>query len=320
MFRDQSGYWDAWNIAADYSQHPLPEPQLSSIQWHETGPVRQCIRTVYKTNQSTICQDYILDTTSPFLTVRNTIDWQETQVLLKVNFPIATAANTATYEIPFGAIARPTQPQTEAEKAKWEVSALRWADLGNEDFGVSILTNGKHGFDASPTHLRLTLLKSPIWPDSAADRGTHHFSYAVYPHASTWQTARTAKLARELSIHPIATPYQTPTIKKPINKQRTFIQSKNVSHHSFLELKNPNLILSALKPSEENLDKIILRCYECHGEATDLNIHTAFSPAEISETNISRTNLLESTLNTLSPTHISAWQIATYQMKPKKLS
>jgi alpha-mannosidase len=317
-FRDQGQYWDAWNIDPDYAKHPLPSPTLKSIQWIEAGPIHQRLRAHYELNESTICQDYILDADTPFLKVENTINWQENQVLLKVNFPLSISSDFATYEIPFGAIARSTNPQTEADKAKWEVPALRWADLSNSQsnpsFGISLLTNCKHGFDASDNHLRLTLLKSPIWPDPKADRGPHHFTYAIYPHPGSWQTAHTVRHARALNIAPTIYPIETAI--NPSSTQ-TLIPPATSTKHSFLNLHNPNLILSALKPTEDNPKEFILRCYEAHGEATKLNSKNSLNLTGLSE-QTHLVNLLEMPTNQREPTHISPWQISTYRLKPKE--
>ncbi len=314
-FRDQGEYWDAWNIAPDYASHPLPEPTLHSIQWMETGPVRQRLRTTHQLNQSSIIQDYILDANAPFLIIKNHIDWQETHVLLKVNFPLTISSDIATYEIPFGAITRKTNPQTESEKAKWEVPALRWADLGNPDFGVSIITDCKHGFDSSPNHLRLTLLKSPIWPDPEADRGLHEFTYAIYPHPGSWQPAHTVQHARSLSITPIIHQPKTATATK---ESRTLIDIS--ATHSFLRICNPNIILSALKPAEDNPDEFILRCYEAHGEATDIKAKNSLGLSNPSGKQANRTNLLETSIEQKQPNHIDPWQISTYRLKKKSSS
>ncbi len=315
-FRDRGQYWDAWNIAPDYTKHPLPTPTLKSVEWIETGPIRQRLRTHYQLNKSTITQDYVLDAGTPFLKVENNIDWQETQVLLKVNFPLSVASDFATYEIPFGAITRSTNPQTEAEQAKWEVPGLRWADLSDPHFGVSLLTDCKHGFDASPNHLRLTLLKSPLWPDPKADRGSHHFTYAVYPHSGSWQTAHTVQHARALNIAPTIYPIETATVTR---STKTLTQPSLSTSHSFLKIHNTNLILCALKPTEDNPKEFILRCYETHGEATDLNSENSLGLIGLSE-QTHRVNLLEMPTSQPQPTHISPWQVSTYCLKSERLS
>ncbi len=313
-FRDQGQYWDAWNIDPDYASHPLPSPALQSIQWIETGPIRQRLRIVYQFNRSTICQDYVLDIDSPFLTVENHIDWQEKQVLLKAYLPLTVSAEIATYENPFGAITRPTHPQTKAEKAQWEVPALRWADLGDQDFGVSFLTDCKHGFDARPNHLRLTLLKSPIWPDPDADRGEHSFTYAIYPHSGTWQSARTVHYARELNISPTVHFSDRRAAPKPSS------HSANNSMCSFLQIDNANLILSAFKPAEEDPDEFILRCYEIHGESATVEVSNKLGlrSLEWAESDHAHapvlTNILEAPTQRKQLTRATPWQILTYRI------
>jgi len=115
--------------------------------------------------------------------VVNDIDWHETHVLLKAAFPLAATSNQATYEIPFGSIERPTTRNNSWEKAQFEVPAQRWADLGDGQHGFSLINESKFGYDDQDNVLRLTLLRSPVWPDPEADRGHHHFGYALYPHA-----------------------------------------------------------------------------------------------------------------------------------------
>lgn len=302
LFQDKSGYWDAWDIATDYQQHRLPSPKLISIQWLEFGPIRQCIRTLYKTEKSTICQDYILDISTPYLIIRHTIQWNETHVLLKTNFPFSFSSPVATYETPFGSIARNTQHTTKAEKAKWEVPALRWADLTQttnaESFGVSILTHAKHGFDAGPSHLRLTLLKSPTWPDANADKGHNQFTYAIYPHLGTWQSAHTVKKAYEFNIAPIT------YLPKEMNAMSSLPPA-----YSFLQIRNPNVVLSALKQSEDNPQAIILRCYEAHGQPTQLDIASNLS---ISTNNAKPVNILEQRSNAADSLSIEPYKITTY--------
>jgi alpha-mannosidase len=83
----------------------------------------------------------------------------------------------ATFEIPFGSIERPTTRNTPAEQAKFEVPALHWADLSDASHGFSLLNDSKYGYDAKANVLRLSLLRSPEWPDPHADA----VSRSLYP-------------------------------------------------------------------------------------------------------------------------------------------
>ncbi|MDJ0588913.1 MAG: alpha-mannosidase [Pleurocapsa sp. MO_226.B13] len=263
-FIDKGQYWDAWNINPEYEQKRLPDPELDSIEWIQAGLTRG-IRVIKKLNQSTFIQDYILEWNSPLLKIVNQVDWQETHTMVKVAFPLNLTSDYVTYEIPCGTITRTTRPQTSAERAKWEVSALNWADLTaeSENYGVSLLNDCKHGYDAKPSQLRLTLLRSPLWPDPESDRGIHHFTYAIYPHQNSWREAKTVQKGYELN-----TPLQTVSIERNLVRQADNLPPVS----QLLNLSADNLILMALKFSIER--ELIMRCYEAQGEECNLKLES----------------------------------------------
>ncbi len=264
-FQDSGQYWDAWNIDPNYAQHPLPPTQLKSIEWLERGVLRSRLRVVRQLGQSQFYQDYVLCAESPLLKIVTTVDWQERHVLVKAAFPLNLEADFATYEIPCGAIQRPTRPQTAAEQAKWEVPALRWADLGDEQYGVSLLNDCKYGYDSQPSQLRLTLLRSPSWPDPEADRGIHQFTYAIYPHSGSWQSEGTVRRGYELNL-----PMQVMLLSTLCDRTNSSLPAVG----QFLDLQADNLILMALKQAEDYPDQLVFRCYECHGEAADCQVQS----------------------------------------------
>ncbi|MBD2665261.1 alpha-mannosidase [Richelia sinica FACHB-800] len=309
-FQDSGQYWDAWNIDPNYHHHPLSPTQLKSIHWLEYGPVQQRLRVVRQLGASEFCQDYILQTHSPLLKIANTVNWQENQVLVKAAFPLNLEADFATYEIPCGVIQRTTKPQTPSEQAKWEVPALRWADLTaytpTGKYGVSILNDCKYGYDATSNQLRLTLLRSPNWPDPQADRGLHQFTYAIYPHTDSWEQAQTVRYGYELNI-PLQIVVNPP--QQPTENQFLPITASAVE---FFNLSNENLVLMALKPAEDNPEKMILRFYECQGKTTPISWTSNFFKID------ERVNLLEETMttNVPEPNNIEPWQIITLSLSP----
>ncbi len=262
-FEDRGQYWDAWNIDPEYEQKQLPPTELESIEWINTGLIKG-IRVVKKLHNSKFIQDYILEPDSSILKINNTVDWQETHVMVKVAFPLNITSNYVTYEIPCATIQRTTKPQTTKEKAKWEVSALNWADLtdNNLKYGVSLFNDCKYGYDAKADRLRLTLLRSSIWPDPQSDRGTHHFTYAIYPHVNDWKKAKTVQKGYELT-----TPLQTVILEQ--NSFNNPQINKLSPTKEILNLSADNLILMAFKLAGDQ--QPIMRCYEAHGEETKLN-------------------------------------------------
>jgi alpha-mannosidase len=304
-FQDSGQYWDAWNIDPNYAEHPLPPTQLKSIQWLEQGVVQNRLRVVRQIGKSEFCQDYILEAGSPVLKIATTVNWQESQVLVKAAFPLNVEVDFATFEIPCGAIRRPTKRETPAEQAKWEVPALRWADLTEKQdkciYGVSLLNDCKYGYDSQPQQLRLTLLRSPKWPDPEADRGFHEFTYALYPHAGSWESAHTVRRGYELN-----TPLQV-----ILNPARTANSKLNAAESmSFLNLSAENLILMAFKQGEDD-QQWILRCYECHGETAELAL-----TSDLKLSLADSVDLLERYLSTAeSSSHsIKPWKILSFKV------
>jgi alpha-mannosidase len=299
-FADKDQYWDAWNIDPNYTQHPLPPTKLKSIQYLEKGPIQWRVRVIKQLNNSEFRQDYILHTNSPILKIATTVDWQETHVIVKAAFPLNLESDFATYEIPCGAIQRPTCPQTPAEKAKWEVYGLRWADLTDfsGEYGVSLLNDSKYGYDSQRDRLRLTLLRSPQWPDPSADRGIHQFTYAIYPHQGSWQAARTVRYGYELNV---------PLIVFSSDRNEGEKTQSLPDASQLLNVSADKLILMALKQSEDDTNAWILRCYECYGEAVEFVLES-----ELKWAIANSVDLLEQPREEIS--RIEPWKIVSFKL------
>jgi alpha-mannosidase len=266
-FTDQGQYWDAWNIDPEYPQKQLSDTQLTAIEWVEDSELRQVIRVVKQFNCSEFIQDYILESQANLLRIKNTVDWQETHVMVKVTFPLNLTSDLATYEIPCGTIERTTNPQNPAEEAQWEVPALHWADLTDttENYGVSLLNDCKYGYDAQPDQLRLTLLRAATWPDPQSDRGIHHFTYSIYPHQSSWQTARTVQKGYELNTN-------LRTVMLDQSQPRNPVSQGLLTRSELLNLSADNLVLMALQLGDQQ--NLTLRCYEALGTEAQIELRS----------------------------------------------
>ena len=194
----------------------------------------------------------------PRLDVKMQADWNEKHVLLKVAFPVSVTSDKATYEIPYGSIERPTTRRTPEEQAKFEVPALRWADLSDAKHGLSLLNDSKYGYDARDNVLRLSLLRAPTWPDPHADEGHHEFTYSLYPHGGTWKEAFTVRQGYELNCPLMALAMQSHAGTLP-------------AEHSFVSSTADNVVITAAKQAEDD-QSLIIRFYEWAGKSGNVNI------------------------------------------------
>ena len=272
-YRDTPKNYDAWNIdpgTLDGTMTPIDE--VDSVAIVENGPVRATVRVLRHWGSSNFVQEISLDAGADEVRVANDFDWHETHVLLKAAFPLAATSAKATYEIPYGSIERTTLRGNSWEKAKFEVPAMRWADLGDGAQGVSILNDSKYGYDAAGNVLRLTLLRSPTWPDAEADRGRQQFTYAIYPHAGGWKGAQTVRRGYELN--------------DPMTAEQTFAHAGALgAEHSWGGVENANVTLTAMKKAEDD-HALIFRMYEWAGTGGPVRLRVPPGATYAVETNL----------------------------------
>ena len=192
-FEDRPVGWDAWDIDPFFEDRPETIDGLECICVVEAGPLRATIEIRRVWRDSTICQRISLDRRGRRLDFDTVLNWQERHILLKAAFPVALRAQAATYDIQWGHIERPTHRNTSWDAARFEVAAQKWAHLGEADYGVALLNNGKYGHDIRDNVMRLSLLKSPTSPDPVSDLGEHRFTYSLLPHPGDWRDGVPAK-------------------------------------------------------------------------------------------------------------------------------
>jgi alpha-mannosidase len=251
-FVDKPKAYDAWNIDPGTLDHMTPITALSSLRLVENGPLRATVKIVRHWGASTFVQEISLARDADEVVVDNDVDWHERHVLLKAAFPLAASGPEATYEIPYGSIARPTTRAKSWDAARFEVPALRWADLGDSRHGFSLINEAKYGYDSKDNVLRLSLLRAPTNPDPDADQGRQRFAYALYPHAGDWRQALTVRhgydfnyrlTTEQVAPHPGAWP----------------------SSESLIALDGDlTLVLTAVKRAEDN-NRLLMRFYEWGG-------------------------------------------------------
>ncbi len=272
-YKDLPKQYDAWNIdpgTLDGTMTPITG--LDSIALTDKGPLRATVKVTRSWGASKFVQEISLDADADEIEVGNVVDWHEQHVLLKAAFPLAATSDKATYEIPYGSIERTTLRTNSFEKAKFEVPAMNWADLGDASQGVSILNDSKYGYDAVGNLLRLTLLRSATWPDPVADQGEQRFRYAIYPHAGSWKDAGTVRRGRELN-------------DRMMGEQVFAHGGAFGQEHSFGAVENANVTLTAVKKAEDT-NALVFRMYEWAGKASEVKLHVPAGATFAVESNL----------------------------------
>jgi len=272
FFKDTPKDYDAWNVdpgTFDVAPSTIEKADLVEPLGKDAIRITRHFQNS-KFVQTISLKDDIVD-------IDNEIDWHESHILLKAAFPLAASGPFATYEIPYGAIDRPTTRNNSWEQAQFEVEAMRWADLGGvgsdgKQHGLSVLNQDKYGYDAVGNTLRLTLLRSPKWPDAEADMGHHHFHYALYPHAGTWKDALTVRHGYEYNY--------------PLTAVVTTAHAGSLpATHSFASVTPENVVLTAVKKAED-ANGLIFRVYEWAGKEATAEFHVPSGATSATVTNL----------------------------------
>lgn len=183
---NDSFQWPAWEIKRDViDSQPTGIFDECNISLVERGPLRATL-CVDRGSGSTRWLQYIsLVAGSDRIDIKNEMEWHSTRTLLKMAFPLSVVNDSARYDIGVGTISRPSN-----NSRAYETYAHRWAGIVDrvENYGVSILSDSKYGWDKPDEHtLRLTLMHTPA-AESAflyqnqQDWGYHTFGYALIAH------------------------------------------------------------------------------------------------------------------------------------------
>lgn len=255
LFEDKPINFDAWNIDIFYQQKGQ-ELAADKIAVIENNQLFVTVQFTYHFDKSTILQKMRLYQHTDRIDFITQVDWQQRQQLLKAKFAVNVRATEATYDIQYGNVKRPTHWNTSWDYAKFETVGHQWADLSQQDFGVSLLNDCKYGYDIKDNCLRLSLLKGAIFPDPTADLGEHTFTYSLLPHDGDFITGGTIAEAWQLNDPLQLAPVALPDLPKVVVDAKTTV------------------MIDALKRAESD-DGWIIRLHETIGSEQVVNLKVA---------------------------------------------
>jgi alpha-mannosidase len=276
-FEDRPKNWDAWDVDIFYDDRMWLSDPATSVKIVESGPLRATLLIERRILHSSYQQRISLRHNSPRLDIETNIDWRERHIFLKAAFPVEILSPTATYEIQWGNVQRPTHRNTSWDWARFETCAQKWVDLSEGGYGVSLLNNGKYGHDIHENVMRVSLLRSSTMPDPQADQGQHTFTYSLFPHAGSWNESTIAaaySLNDPLLVHDVS----SSTAKEHRVKSHTHM-------NSLISAEQPNIVIETVKRAEDG-NGIIVRLYESQRRRGVVTLTAGFELAEVWHTNL----------------------------------
>ena len=261
LYEDRPNNWDAWDVDFFYRDALIETAEATHASSHSNGSVLQQLKFEFKIGNSSIQQLVSLNPLSKRLDFSTNVDWHENHKMLRVHFPVSVRAEQASFDIQYGYVKRNTHRNTSWDKAKFEVVGHKYADLSDYDNGVALLNDCKYGYMVHDNLLDLNLLRSPTNPDPDADKGSHSFTYGLFPHKDILINSDVINEASCLNQEPILFDGVSKKVKLPV------------------KLNGQGLELSVLKKAEKE-DAWIIRVIETHGRVSSGSIKLSGEIAE----------------------------------------
>ncbi len=277
---------DTWSHRVRAFDDVVGSFRCTAVRLIEDGPVRSVLRVESSFDASTLVEEISLGARSRHIDVKVTVDWHERLRLLKLRFPTAIAAESATYEVPYGQLDRPTDGAEEPTQA--------WVDVSGplpdgRRAGLSVLNDGKYGHSVLGGEIGMTALRSPVfaWHEPATldpngaydylDQGRQEFRYRMVSHGGDWRQAGTVRLAAELN--------------QPVfSLLESFHDGDLAQQASYAALDDGPVLVTVIKGDEDDHGDLIVRAYESSGRPAHASIdlpvvgrrvEADFGPAEI---------------------------------------
>ena len=271
---DTPNRFDAWDVEAYATRRvsSLHEADTVDVQVADDGTA--AVHVVRRSGPSSFEQWVRLAPGSRRVDFETAVDWQHDETMLKVAFPVAVHADRSTSEIGYGHVHRPTHANTGWDAARFEICAHRWIHVGEPGYGAALVNAGTYGHDvsrpttgerrgSSPTTVRLTLARSPRFPDPDTDRGRHTFRYGLVAGADI-STAVEEGYRFHLPPRRVAGSPVQPVVRVVAGPA----------------------VIEAVKLAEDRSGDVVVRLYEAYGGRGDVLLDAGFDVEEARVTDL----------------------------------
>lgn len=287
IYEDYPSGSDAWNVDESHLEKYWEIDDITGVE-AIIEEKRAGVKISGKFGKSTFVQNVYLYDELKRIDFETEVDWQEEHMLLKAVFPLNLHTTEASYETQFGYLKRTNNRNTSWDFAKFEVCAQRWADMSEDNYGVTLINDSKYGHSAYENELYLTLLKSAERPSKYRDKGKQSFKYALCPHKGTLSQSGATAMAMSYNR-----PLRAEIIKEnPIG----YLPEK----FSLVSCNSNNVIIDTVKKAEDN-NSTIIRLYQSMNitENTVLSFGKNIKSVKLCDMLENEINSLEFTDNTL---------------------
>jgi alpha-mannosidase len=277
---DVPAQWDAWDLDKPHSR-TWTSPRDYSLRVVEAGTLRATVEARATIGRSTVVQRTTLCADSPRVEVEVRVDWRERERALAAYIPVSVLAQHSSAEIQFGHLRRPAHENTSWESARHEAVAHRWLHVGEDGWGLAVVNESTYGHAVrrsvtgsgeAVTTVRLTLLRSPSFPDPGTDDsrlvGEHVLRFGIVPGADVPEAIR-----HGYAVH------------LPLRGTVAYGRGGE-GMGPLVEVSDPAVVVESVKLAEDGSGDVVLRLYESLGGRRRVALRPAFGYASVTEVDL----------------------------------
>ena len=304
----------AWTIGEIIKTEDITD--IEKVEVTEEGPVRACIETIKHWGNSKIIQRTYIYKSYPRIDYKLEVHWFEqgdnetSSPMLRAVFPMSLRDVSFYSQVPFDVVERPVEGDPIPSHLQHstihgsldeitggqEVPAQRWVDVSNGKVGMALLNRTKYGHSYVDGALRLTLLRSPGYPDQYPNQGKFNIEYALFPHSGDWKN----DVWQEGDVFNVPA-YAAEPPSLALGQDHSSLPGEN----TYISLEGQGVFMSGIKRAEDT-DELIVRLVETHGEEREITLSL---PVKIAY--VRRLNLIELPLQDLSFVKIKGRTLST---------
>lgn len=285
---DVPAMWDAWDIDKPHS-HTWTSPVDTVVEVLENGPLRAVVEARGRVGRSAFVQRTTVTADSPRVDVEVRVDWRERERALAAYVPVSVLAPHSSADIQFGHLRRATHENTSWESARHEMVAHRWLHVGEEGWGVALVNEATYGHavrrsvtDAGEpvTTMRLTLLRSPSFPDPTTDSsdevGEQVIRFGIVPGADVAEA-----IEHGYAVHlPLLGALRWPSGAAESDA------AAGQFDRPVVEADNRAVVVEAAKLAEDGSGDVVVRLYESRGGRVRTVVRPAFDWSAVAEVDL----------------------------------
>lgn len=245
--RDRPAEYDAWDIdRADADSASIDVVAATSPTIEFQSPLGVVVRSDYELGDSRFSLTTTMNAGEAMLHFRLNAEWKESETRLQFTLPVDLLAREAACGIQFGHVRRARHDNTSWDAARFEVCAHRYVHVSEPGCGVALMADGPRGYDVRGDSLRVTLLRSPSFPDPTSDRGVQVVEWSIRLDDGPGDMGSTERIAAR-QAHPLRWIERPIVVEPPVSVDM------------------PGVLISAIKMADDGSGDVIVRLWETRG-------------------------------------------------------